>query len=300
MRQETCCNRQIDCMVCPQKSEGVLVYRHYPKGQHFSAEKCTQNCMIFMLKGELLVNSDEYPGTTLQSRQLILQAIGSKVELLALTEVEYIVYWFTELPLICEERYKEILKRSEAPLTYTPLTAISMLEGLLKSLACYLNEQPYACSKYIEMKCQELVYILTCYYPLHQISTFFYPISTYTESFQYFVMQNYDKVKNVEEFAHLGGYTTTTFRRLFKNMYGVLVYEWILDKKREGILNDLQYTKQRISVISARYGFDSLSHFAHFCKDSFGDTPRALRKRSANGEKISIICKEQGKDQEDE
>lgn len=97
MRLETCCNRQIDCMVCPQKSEGVLVYRHYPKGQHFSAEKCTQNCMIFMLKGELLVNSDEYPGTTLQSRQLILQAIGSKVELLALTEVEYIVYWFTEL-----------------------------------------------------------------------------------------------------------------------------------------------------------------------------------------------------------
>ena len=91
MRLETCCNRQIDCMVCPQKSEGVLVYRHYPKGQHFSAEKCTQNCMIFMLKGELLVNSDEYPGTTLQSRQLILQAIGSKVELLALTEVEYIV-----------------------------------------------------------------------------------------------------------------------------------------------------------------------------------------------------------------
>ena len=46
-------------------------------------------------------------------------------------------------------------------------------------------------------------------------------------------------------------YTTTTFRRMFKNMYGVPVYEWILDKKREGILNDLQYTKQRISVISA-------------------------------------------------
>ena len=102
-------------------------------------------------------------------------------------------------------------------------------------------------------------------------------------------MQNYDKVKNVEEFAHLGGYTTTTFRRLFKNMYNVPVYEWILDKKREGILNDLQFTKQRISVISSRYGFDSLSHFAHFCKDSFGDTPRSLRKRAASGEKITII-----------
>lgn len=300
MTIDTCYTRQIDCTLCSQTTKGGLSYNQFPKGQHFSAEKCTQNCMIFMLKGELLVNSEEYPGTTLQSQQFILQAIGSKVELLALTDVEYLVYWFTELPLLCEERYKEILERSHAPITYTPLTAIPKLEYFLKDLAEYFREQTTACDRYLKIKCQELVYILTCYYPIHQMSTFFYPISTYTESFQYFVMQNYDKVKNVEEFAHLGGYTTTTFRRLFKNMYGVPVYEWILDKKREGILNDLQFTKQRISIISARYGFDSLSHFAHFCKDSFGDTPRSLRKRAANGEKITIICKEPERAPEDE
>ena len=44
-----------------------------------------------MIKGELLVNSQEYPGTSLHSGQFILQAIGSKIEILALTEVEYIV-----------------------------------------------------------------------------------------------------------------------------------------------------------------------------------------------------------------
>ena len=121
MTKDTLCTRQVDCTLCPKISDGTLVYRQYPQGQHFSAEKCTQNCMIFMLKGELLINSNEYPGTTLQSRQCVLQAIGSKMELLALTEVEYIAYWFTELPLICEDRYKEILERSEAPLTYTPL-----------------------------------------------------------------------------------------------------------------------------------------------------------------------------------
>ena len=86
-------------------------------------------------------------------------------------------------------------------------------------------------------------------------------------------MQNYDKVKNVEEFAHLGGYTTTTFRRLFKNMYGVPVYEWILDKKREGILNDLQHTKQRISTISARYGFDSIITLCPFLQRLFRRHP---------------------------
>lgn len=300
MALNSCCSRQIDCALCPKTSQGVLIYSQYPKGQHFPAEKCTQNCIIFILKGELLVNSEEYPGTTLQARQCILQAIGSKVELLALTDVEYFTYRFTELPLLCEERYKDILERAYAPLTYTPLPIIPKLERLFGDLTEYFREQPNTCSRYLDVKCQEIIYILTCYYPIQQVSTFFYPISTYTESFHYFVMQNYDKVKNVEEFAHFGGYTTTTFRRLFKNMYGVPVYEWILDKKREGILNDLQHTKQRISTISTRYGFDSLSHFAHFCKDSFGDTPRALRKRTANGENITIICKEHNKEQEDE
>ena len=150
-----------------------MIYSQYPKGQHFSAEKCTQNCIIFMLKGELLVNSEEYPGTTLQTRQCILQAIGSKVELLALTDVEYLIYWFTELPLLCEERYKEILETAHAPLTYTPLTVIPKLERLLDDLTEYFKEQPATCSKYLDIKCQEIIYILSCYYPIQQISTFF-------------------------------------------------------------------------------------------------------------------------------
>lgn len=289
MTKDVSCTRQVDCTLCPKISDGSLFYYQYPQGQHFPANKCTQNCMIFVLEGELLVNSNEYPEVTLHSKQCILQGIDSKIELKALTDVKYIIYWFTELPLICEKRYKEILESSELPLVYTPLVANAKLEHTLHDIADYLTSSSSPCGKYLDLKCQELIYILTCYYPLYQISSFFYPVSKYTESFHYFVMQNYDKVKSVEEFAQLGGYTITTFRRLFKNMYKVPVYEWILDKKREGILNDLQRTKERVSVISARYGFESLSHFAHFCKDSFGDTPRSLRKRTANGETITMI-----------
>lgn len=286
MIKNSYCKRFTDCAQCPKAAQGTFVYRNFPRGQHFPADKCTQNCILFMIKGELLVNSQEYPGTSLRDGQFILQAIGSKIELLALTEVEYIVYWFNELPQICESYYREILNTSEAPLTYTPLVMNYRLSRFITDLGEYLTEG-ISCGPFIDIKSQELVFLLTCYYPRPQLSHFFYPISTYTESFQYFIMQNYNKVKNVEEFAHLGGYTVTTFRRLFRNMYGVPVYEWILDKKREGILDDLQHTKERITDISTRYGFDSLSHFAHFCKASFGDSPRALRSRAAKGENIS-------------
>jgi AraC-like DNA-binding protein len=202
--------------------------------------------------------------------------------------VEYIIYWFNELPKICETRFSEIMDNQEAPLTYSPLTMTRKLASFLEDLREYLVEG-MSCGAYVELKSKELVFLLTTYYPLPQLRTFFYPISSYTEGFHYFVMKNYEAVKNVEEFAHLGGYSVTTFRRLFKNMYGVPVYEWMLDRKREGILNDLQNSHERIGEISKRYGFDTMSHFAHFCKSSFGDTPRALRTKFANGERIEVI-----------
>ncbi|MEG1563411.1 MAG: helix-turn-helix transcriptional regulator [Bacteroides sp.] len=288
MTREFSCKRLTDCSQCQKPSEGVLVHRKFQRGQHFPVDKCTQNCMIFVLSGDVLINSEEYPGTTLHGGQFILQAIGSKIEVLTLTETEYIVYWFTGLPQVCEIRYQEIMRNAEEPTESVPLTLIPRLVRLLTDLAEDLAE-PISCGPYIELKSQELVYLIMCYYPLPQLSTLFHSISTYTENFHYFVMQNYEKVKNVEEFAHLGGYSLTTFRRLFKNLYGMPVYEWILDKKREGILDDLQHTKKRITEISNYYGFDSLSHFAHFCTASFGDSPRALRNRAAKGEIIRKI-----------
>ncbi len=283
-----CCKRPSDCPRCPHSAPGdELFYRQLPQGYHFPAEKTTRNCILFMMEGELLVNSEEYPGITLHAGECILQAIGSKMEFLALSHVKYLIYYFTQLPLLCEGHYRQVLDRTATPLTYTPLTFNRKLHRVVEDLIEHLQEE-YTCLPYLHLKCSELIYVLTNYYPLPQASAFFYPISSYIESFQYFVMQNYLKVKSVEEFAHLGGYGITTFRRLFKNMYGSPVYVWILNKKREGILDDLHHTKERISTISAHYGFDNLSHFAHFCQNSFGDTPRNLRKRLQGGEVITF------------
>lgn len=290
MSKDSLCIQHIDCAGCPKATESILSYRKMTRGQHIPKDKCTQNCMIFMISGELLVNSEEYPGTTLHDKQFILQAIGSKYEALALSEVEYIIYNFNELPLICEKRYKEIIENAkDSPLTLTPLVMYTRLYHLITDIANYIDELTLPCSRLIDLKCQELIYMITNYYPLPQLSAFFYPIRTYTESFQYFVMQNHQKAKNVEDLAHMGGYTTTTFRRLFKNLYGIPAYEWMLEQKKKGILEDLEYTKMSITEISSRYGFDSLSHFAHFCTDSFGDSPRALRKKILSGEKFGKV-----------
>lgn len=289
----TCNKRVTDCSQCTQPNRsGTILLHHYPQRTHFPAEKQSSNLILFILRGNMLINSEEYPGMILQPEHAVLQAIGSKVELLAITDVDCIEFRFNDVPTLCRPNFREIVDVSINPITYTPLPFNEKLHRLIDDLADYLSEPTPPCHAYLDMKSKELIYVMSNYYPQHIISTFFYPISIYTESFQYFVMKHYAKVRTTEEFAHLGGYTTTTFRRLFKNLYGMPVYVWILNKRRESVLHDLLKSDDRIGVISERYGFDNLSHFSHFCKDSFGDTPRNLRRRAAAGETIEVISRD--------
>lgn len=263
--------------------------KKYLPGEHLPTCKCEKNMLLFVLDGELLFNSYQYPGNTLRKGQVVLQPMGSKIEYLALTEVLLVRCEFNDIPLVDEAMYNNIMEEVDAPLTYTPLDMHQQVTDYMLNLVTLLNDEHEHLYPFLEMKACELTYLLLRYNDEPQLRKFFFPIQSYTENFQHFVMQNYAKVKNVEEFARLGGYTLSTFRRIFKNVFGQAVYEWILDKKREGIIHDLQYTKEKISIISKTYNFDSLSHFAHFCKSSFGDTPRNLRKRGQAGEDLTLL-----------
>jgi len=135
------------------------------------------------------------------------------------------------------------------------------------------------CRDLLSLKRKELAFVLGYYYSDYDLSSLVHPLSKYVNSFQYFVIQNYKKVKTVEELAQLGGYTLSTFRRIFNNVFHEPVYEWMLARRKEGILDDLNNSEYSISEICYKYGFESLPHFSNFCKKSFGASPRNLRRQ---------------------
>lgn len=278
------CKLKTNCDNCQHATEGAMSHHLVAKGFHYPKNKCTQNIMIFLLRGTLLVNSEEYAGTTLRDGQFILQAIGSKLEALALEPCECIIYRFKQPLYICD-RFQRIIEHAEPPLIYTPLKMVPVLNLFLEGIKHYIQDQMH-CKEFLSMKHKELSYILNCYYSERELSSLFNSISSYTSSFHYFVMQNHHKVKTVEELAQLGGYSITTFRRMFKNLFNEPAYEWMLKQKRTGIIDDLVNAQLSISQISNKYGFDTLSHFSNFCKNYFGDSPRNLRVQAKAG--ISI------------
>ena len=160
------------------------------------------------------------------------------------------------------------------------------LEYFLICTNTYLSE-PKICRELLSLKRKELAFILGHYYTDYELASLIHPLSQYTTSFQYFVIQNYKKVKTVEEFAQLGGYSLTTFRRIFDAIFHVPVHEWMTEQRKESILYQLRDDRLSISEICFGHGFESLSNFSNFCKKYFGDSPRNLRKeKSAEIQKI--------------
>ena len=65
----------MNCQICPKAVDNAIMHASHPRGFHRPAQKCEENLMIFLLKGEILVNSKEYAGTMLRAGEFILQAI---------------------------------------------------------------------------------------------------------------------------------------------------------------------------------------------------------------------------------
>lgn len=270
------CRETMDCQRCPKAVDNDIIHASHPRGFHIPAQKCEENLMIFLLKGEILINSREYAGTLLKAGEFILQAIGSKFEVLAMTDAECVCYRFTKPELFCGDRYNHIMNEVTPPLIYSPLKIVPDLQHFLESSHTYLSGTKI-CRDLLSLKRKELAFILSYYYDDYELSSLVYPLSQYTTSFQYFVLENHSKVKTAEELAQLGGYTLPTFRRIFNSVFHEPVYEWMLKQRKEGILYELHYTDATISEICYKYGFESLSHFSNFCKKYFGASPRNLR-----------------------
>lgn len=297
MRNTPICGAAMHCEDCPKAVDNAVIYASHSRGFHLPAQKCEENIMIFLLKGEALVNSREYAGTILRGGEFILQAIGSKYEILALTDVECVCYRFTQPEMFCEAHYNHIMKEVTPPLIFSPLKITPELQSFLDASKAYLTKEKI-CRELLLFKKKELSFILGQFYTDYELSMLIHPLSKYTSSFEYFVLKNHNKVKTVEEFAQLGGYTVTTFRRIFNSVFHKPVYEWMMEKRKESIVYELRYTDATISEICFRYGFESLPHFSNFCKKNFGASPRALRQKQQPDENLQpadpAICEEAG------
>jgi len=108
------------------------------------------------------------------------------------------------------------------------------------------------------------------------------------------VEQNLDHELNLDALADIANFSPFHFHRIFKSITSETPNEYITRKRIEKAAATLiRKPEVPISVLAAKYGFNSHSAFTRSFKKYYGSSPLEFKKSSAG--KLSKICKTESK-----
>lgn len=142
------------------------------------------------------------------------------------------------------------------------------------------------CYHYLELKSQELMFILRGFYTRPELAVFFRPLISNDIGFSDFILKNYRNIKTVEELAKLSNYSRSGFKAHFRKTFGTSASAWLREKKARNVYHELNSTNKSLLQISKEYNFSSVSHMSIFCKEYFGMPPGKIRREA--GKKSSV------------
>lgn len=266
--------------------EGFL-YRKEQKGSLVDTIS-HEDILIFIFSGRATVAYNEQAAITVKECEMCLIPKGCSYNLEYLEDTSALYYYFDgPKDRDDRDRLEKIYMASDSfEYRYSSVVCKPVLHSMVAQLVIFLNDGINLPSLNT-IKEKELFLILFSYYSNSELMSLFYPLLGHNISFKSFVMQNYTKVKGVQEFADLACCSISTFKRRFYENFGESVYQWMLDQKSKHILHSLTMENVAFGDIIYEYGFFSASHFNWFCKRKFGATPSMLRAKIRNGELVS-------------
>ena len=174
--------------------------------------------------------------------------------------------------------YKHNLK-SEKTIDYRcKLLSHKAVDTFMESISLYLEDSTNT-SHIWRMKHKELIYLLCRYYKPMELQAFFRPMIGEDIPFKNLVLTHYRKAHQTEDLAGLCGYSLPTFRRIFKEVFGLAPYQWLIKRRAEHVLHRLSTPHIIFADIIEEFNFSSSQQFNRFCKTTLGDTPSNLRQR---------------------
>ncbi len=250
------------------------------KGSSRMSEGSRESVIVFVFSGSFSIILESHEKLIVGSNQAILIPLSSKYEVKVLKDMHCLCCYFNMDDLLmmnCPVRELVFLSKD---LSYD-FRAINF-DGIMTSyLSLLLEYQKCISDAYYlyGLKRTELFYLLFKYYSLQEMACFFYPVISEDMKFKEFVINNYLKVRSVEEFASLANYSVQGFIKRFEKNFDEAPYRWISQKKAERIRFDLESGIMTFQEISYKYLFSSYRSFLAFCKTQFGLSPSKIARR---------------------
>lgn len=255
--------------------------KSHPAGETVHNDDTNINYLIFCRTGHARITSTLFHDEILCAGEVMFVPRGSECSGVALSDVTLLVHKFNNT--VCQHEkcilaylysYRYVTTKNYC----CKLDVCPSLLAFIESIVLYLmdsTEDP----ELWQTKHKELVWIFTRYYPAEELRSFFYPMTDEQVPFRNLVMTHYRKANNTEELAELCGYGVHTFRRIFKNEFGVPVHQWLIKKRAENVNFRLSQIYIPFSDIIDEFNFSSPQELNRFCKANIGDTPSNIRQK---------------------
>lgn len=274
--------RHADCKRCMETTNRKFRYIETEKGEKYIFEMAETYTIVFILSGAVLLSCNEYAGASLQAEEVALWFTNSNHVWEAVTNTTSIV--FTGNNIMIPYDRKVLAEHTDNWLNTIPgfrnLPIKPQLMEFLYSVKNYLDDG-IACPYMHECKEWELSLIFRTYYSQEELMSFFLPAVYHARDFELFVMNNYLKIKGVKEFVDLSGMNLSAFNRKFKAHFKESPYQWLIKQRSKHIYHALTSTNKSFAIIAKEFYFTDASHFNHYCKSMFGDSPSKIREKSS-------------------
>ncbi|WP_299465648.1 helix-turn-helix domain-containing protein [uncultured Microscilla sp.] len=130
----------------------------------------------------------------------------------------------------------------------------------------------------LKIKLQELFWILSQGAKGTTFKTFLKSLQNdQATSLTQLMEQHYREPMPLEQLAFLGGYSLSTFKRKFKDVFQQSPARWIQNRRLQEARFLLTNTQKNITEIGYEVGFENISHFIQIFKTHFGTTPGDFR-----------------------
>ncbi|WP_165020700.1 MULTISPECIES: helix-turn-helix transcriptional regulator [unclassified Dysgonomonas] len=237
--------------------------------------------IILITKGQLCLSFGDFSDRIISKGEFLHLPSGYQFTSKAKESTTLLILKLTSLTKLCDCFATENLlleKDKDADFKHD-LTFLTMNEvawNYTQGLEFYMRDG-LKCVFLLNAKIKEFFYILRGYYTKKDLLDFFYLHLTNDISFSDFIHQNHHKAKTAQELADLSHYSLSGFQKRFKRVFGISVYNWMLEQRARNILHEINGSAKSFKEISNEYEFSSPSHFNNFCKTHFRATPGEIR-----------------------
>ena len=271
---------------CPGKCDPQILNRteqfylkHFQKGDKLHFARGTFNHFLFMLDGEMILNSVECHNFHLSKDHYAFLYHDFEYDTVVVTDnTTLLVADFTiDDSRICDPVEEDTIVSSirSKHRVFSMFEFNDLIRNWTESLAIHIEANNLSCKMFNRIKMQELFIIFKFYCSKEEQLNMFHHLYDSKMNFRMLCDTYILSVHKIEDLARICNMSLSYFKNTFQKEYNESPHKYMQEQRAEEI-KTLIANKTSIKEIIQKLGFTDHSHFNRFCKKHLGLLPSEM------------------------